>query len=472
MKRTLFGIALITLIAISGMFFLSGCAKKASKPPVTSGPGIAGVVYPSSWHMYALNPGHAATFNKSGEKAAAVSWKFGVKNAIPLSMPVSEIKKKYVGITNVRDLIGIPIGVAVVKGVVFAPNDNGYVYAINAANGQLIWKANVLNQIMSTPIVANTPKGELVYVGGGNSVFAYSHAVKFGVPGAQVIRGVDVSGVYALNAKNGRLVWAYHTKGEDMPTGIYYKNKFIFGNGDGHIYALDAAAGKLLWRVYIKSFVSMSSAVRYHNFIIMGGTHPNYLYAVNANTGKLAWKVMPPKVFSSSMGDGSPAVSVKNGIVVIQIERKAPGVYRSSSVEIGLNAKNGKILWSTNLGEGIVPPRNKDAVPMIYKGVIYTGSPVTATAYALDVKTGRILWRTPLHVRMKAAPSIQGQDLFFPVGNGKIFVVNKANGKIIHIYVSGNGGFGPQNAVIVDHTMFIGSNFGWVYAIPTSKIVG
>ncbi len=418
--------------------------------------------YPANWTMYAMNSDHNPVYENGSN--LDVYWTVGVPGAISARMSKRAFKERYFNPTTVRDLMGIPIGASVVKGVVYVPSDNDYLYALNAKTGKLIWKFNALNQLMGTPVVAHG----IVYIGAGNSVFAYSHAIKFAEPHSHVIRGVDVSAYYALNAKTGKLIWEYHTKGEDMPTPVYYHNKLVFGNGDGHIYGLNARTGKLLWKIYIRSFVSMSSATRYKNIILTNGTHPNHFYAVNANTGKLIWTVAPAHCFSSSSGDGSPAVS-KRGIEVNQIEIPGLTAGTSRSEEIALNARNGHIIWKKILGSGTVPPRNKDAVPMIHKGIIYTGSPVTKKAYAINLKTGKILWSKKL-IRMKAAPVLLGYKVYFPTGNGTIFVLNKNNGHIISKYNAHNGGYGPQDAVIIGKTMIIGTNFGWVNAIPLSAL--
>ncbi|MBU6485129.1 MAG: PQQ-binding-like beta-propeller repeat protein [Betaproteobacteria bacterium] len=424
--------------------------------------------YPQAWPMYGMNSAHAATYDEPGATAKPVAWKFGVPGAVPLAATPDDVKNRYVDVTAVRDLVGIPVGVSVVAGMVYIPSDNGHVYALNAGDGKLAWQFDALNQIMTTPIVAQTVKGALVYVGGGNADFSYSEAVKFGTPGAAVVRGTGINGIYALHAKTGEVAWTFRTQGQDMPTPVYHHGKIIFGNGDGHVYALDAAAGSLLWKTEIKSFVSMSSATLAGNLVVVAGTHPDAIYAIDADTGTLAWKAEPGNVYSSSMGDCAPASS--DGIVVTQIEAttQKPGV--AGSEEIGVDAATGRIVWRTMLGEGKVPPRNKDAVPMISDGVVYTGSPVTNSAYALDLRSGRVLWTRKLS-RMKAAPSVEGEQVFFPVANGTIFALDRKTGGVVNAYQSGNGGFGPQNGVIVNHTMYIGTNYGWVYAIPTSELL-
>lgn len=468
----------LTLMAtVTALAFLSGCSHKPAvkaatisqattiKPQAASGPSLAS---PHTWLAYGRNPAHEASY--AGPKGvAAVSWIFRVPGSVPGHMAKAQIKKIYVSMTAVRDLIGIPIGVSVADGTVYVPDDNGFLYAVNGSNGHMLWHFNARNEIMTTPLVAGHGVHKLVYVGGGNSNFSYTQAVKFGHKGAPVVRGTDISGIYAVHTQTGRLAWVYHTKGEDMPTPIITAGTLVFGGGDGHIYGLNAATGRLKWKLGITSFVSMSSATRYKNLVIMAGTHPNAVYAVNATTGKLVWHTSPVGVFSSSMGDCAPAQS--QGVVVTQFEQRARGVHRAKSVEIGLNAQTGKTLWETTLGIGKVPPRNKDAVPMIAGGVVYTGSPVTASAYALDLNTGKILWHTPLKVKMKAAPSVAGKNLLYPVGNGAIFVVNRKTGKIVGKYMTHHGGFGPQNGVVIDHTFVIGSNFGWLYAVPIKTIM-
>lgn len=457
----------VLLLAVLGAPILSACADMGTGVAASTASSSSSA-YPSSWPVYGLNAAHDAAYDTvKAPGLPPASWRFAVPGAIPLDATADAVKKTYVSITAVRDLVGIPVGVSVVDGIVYVPGDDGYLYALNAADGQLRWKFDARNQIMTTPIVAATARGKLVYVGGGNSDFAYSEAVKFLEPDARVTRGTGINGIYALDAASGQLVWTYHTRGEDMPTPAVLDGKIVFGNGDGHVYELDAATGKELWKVDIGSFVSMSSATVSGHRVILAGTHPDNLYAVDADTGTLAWKT-PLAAFSSSAGDCAPAVA--NGIVVTQIEvaRAEPG--RVASEEVAFDATTGKILWTTTLGIGAVPPRNKDAVPMIRDGVVYTGSPVTKTAYALNLEDGRIRWRQPLS-RMKAAPAVDGEYVFFPLGNGSIAVLDRSDGKIVNLYQSGNGGFGPQNPVIVNRTLYVGTNFGWVYAVPIAEIV-
>ena len=82
-----------------------------------------------------------------------------------------------------------------------------------------------------------------------------------------------------------------------------------------------------------------------------------------------------------------------------------------------------------------------------------------------------MLWSRKLS-RMKPAPSVERGHVFFPVANGTIFALDRKTGRIGNAYKPGNAGFGPQNGVIVDHTMYIGTSYSRVHAIPTGELLG
>lgn len=419
---------------------------------------------PQAWSMYAMTPGHNAVVESP---FPAVSWRYDAPGAAEANA------NKRLNHTMIRDLVGFPIGVAVVDGVVYASNDDGYLYAVDAHTGKLRWRFHAFNQLMGTPIVARAGGRTLVFVGAGNSVFAYSHAVKFAEPCARVIRGNGLSAMYAVDAATGKQVWVYPTAGQDMPTPVFYKGRLLFGNGDGHVYALDAASGKLDWKTSITSFVSMSSATldAKRGVLVMGGTQPSKIYGLDANNGKLLWSVVPPGVFSSSAGDGTWAIHGATAVGQIETQNADQAkTGTSSSEELAINLGSGKIVWSTTLGSGKTPPRNKDAVPTVVDGVIYTGSPVTHHEYALDAGRGKLLWERAMPASMKAAPSVVGNSVIQPTSSGDLVTLDKQTGKITHTYNRQQGGYGPQNAVVVGKTLFIGSNAGTLQAIPLAKL--
>ena len=149
---------------------LAVLAAAALSPPASAQARTMGQAdTPNAWPMYAMTPGHDARYVSA---FPAVSWRYSVPGAA--SARASGLLNR----TMIRDLVGFGIGVAVVDGTVYASNNDGYLYALDARNGQLRWRFHAFNQLMGTPIVATVDGRRLVFVGAGNSVFSYSHAVK------------------------------------------------------------------------------------------------------------------------------------------------------------------------------------------------------------------------------------------------------------------------------------------------------
>ena len=415
--------------------------------------------------MYGRVPGHNAVVTEPRNSPPASSWSFGVPGAVanPAAIPSAAVPAW-------RDLVGFPIGVSVAAGTVYAPNDNGTVYALSATTGRQRWAFQAHNEVMSTPLVVEAGGRRLVVVGAGNSDFSYSQAVRFGAPGAQVVRGTGISAVDAVNALTGKLVWTFPTKGEDMPTPVAVGGRLIFADGGGHVVALDPATGKQLWRTSIGSFVSMSSLDVSGSTVVFGGTHPSRFYGIDAATGKELWAVEPPSVFSSSMGDGTPAVAGTTAVLQIETVSKMPGL--AGSEELAIDTVNHRLLWSAALGTGKVPPRNKDASPIVVGSSVYTASPVTGDAYCIDLATGAVKWRTPVPGRVKAPPVLVGGRLLFPTASGTVVAVDAADGAVVHVWTGTHGGFGPQGITVVGETAFVGTNLGWMQAIPLRLLTG
>lgn len=421
---------------------------------------------PASWNGYGLSASHNAVYRPGGCRLAA-SWAFGVPNALA---PGSSVAAS--SVPAWRDLVGFPIGPAVAGGVVYAPNDNGRLYALDLRTGRMLWSSWGRNEIMTTPIVLASAAGspsEVIF-GVGNSNFSYSQAVRFGVAGAAVTRGTGFSALDAVSATTGRLLWSVPTSGEVMATPILAGGNVVFADGAGQVEAVNPSSGALVWRTSVGSFDSMSSLDSSGGVVIFGGTHPSRLYGISAASGKILWSTAPPGVYSSSMGDGTPAVA--SGIAVTQIETSTGAPGRAGSEEIAVQAATGRILWQTMLGQGAVPPRNKDANPTIVGNTVYTGSPVTSKMYALDLKTGAISWSTALPARMKAPPTVLAGRVFEPTAAGTVVALSAAAGQVLHTWQGDRGGYGPQNLVIVADTVLAGTNLGWMQAIPLRQLSG
>ncbi len=419
-------------------------------------------LYPKQWTTYASAPGRNAVFPLPGsaprELKDGVKWAFAGAGAISLDGPPLGGDFKTTAYT-----IGMPVGVSVVKGIVYAGDDNGYTYALNAATGKMIWAHYGWNMNMSNPLV----DGGRVFVSTGNAYFNYAKTMEY-VKGRRTVRGPGLNTIYALDSRTGKQIWAYHTPGEIMPTPVDINGFLYVGTGDGHVYKVDANDGKLVWKTDIQSFVSMSSPVAGAGNIFLGGTYPNYFYAISQTTGKVAWKTTIPGLVATGISDCTPAYAA--GIVVQEatIESGNPN-HPVANVLLAMDAKTGKILWQYRMTNGPVPPAMKTATPMIDAGVVYEGSPVSGNYHAFDLKTGRQLWTVHLGSSIRAGAAVLNGVAYIPYHLGDIAAIRVSDGKILgklHI----GGSFGPSSPVIVGGTLYVSNIYGWVNAIPLTEI--
>jgi outer membrane protein assembly factor BamB len=163
---------------------------------------------------------------------------------------------------------------------------NPYEHVLNVHNvGSLHnkWRYNTANLVLSSPAVANG----VVYVGS------------------------ESSGVYALNASTGALLWSYFTgdgyavdSSPAVANGVVY-----FGSADNNVYALTASTGALLWSYTTGDYVNSSPAVA--NGVVYIGSADGDVYALNASSGALLWSYTTAK----GIGYSSPAVA--NGVVYV-----------------------------------------------------------------------------------------------------------------------------------------------------------
>ncbi|BDB98100.1 PQQ-binding-like beta-propeller repeat protein [Saccharolobus caldissimus] len=447
-----------------------------------------------NWTVYAFTQNHESVISIS---FPAVSWSFPQINALPLNapFPAYQILGNRTAPVILTQLVGDAVGVSYYDGIVYVPSDSNVLYAINAYTGKIVWEATTANSVMSNPIIVKTSKGPIVYVSVGDAGFSASHGIFAVITHnlKNVIRGYSYGAIYAFNATDGQLLWVHFDDGNDMPTPAYINGLLIYGDGSGHIVALNATTGKVVWKDYVgvSAFDSMSST-NYYKFsngttiAIIGFTmaEPPYgeLVAVNVNNGQIVWKFILPKgytPFNTGMGDVSPAVDERNGIVVQSTIVNFNPTNRTIGFAVfALNATNGQLLWIEQLGRGYVPPAFKGGVPTIYNGIVYVGSPVTNTIYAINESNGKILWKSVIP-NVQGPPNGAGGGRANPVyikgyiiepAGAYVDVYNASNGALVKSYYIG-GRFGIVNAVIVGNTVFLDNSYSWTFAIPLNDLI-
>lgn len=167
---------------------------------------------------------------------------------------------------------------------IFIGSGDGNLYAVNAANGNVIWKYTATAQIRSSPAVFYNK----VYFGDMNGEF------------------------YAVDERTGKQIWNYKTNatkfindsfGYDrkgiVASPVIIGNKIVFGARDGYMYNLDTETGKENWVFDYNITWVLSSIATDGKSVYAGTSDGKYINAIDIATGKEIWKTTTSLVWGS-----------------------------------------------------------------------------------------------------------------------------------------------------------------------------
>lgn len=420
-------------------------------------------LYPQEWLTYGENVFRNPVISPSEPTPAwyknGVKWDFRGLGALPLD------RQPLLGKTSVTAYtVGMPVGVSVVRGMVLVGDDNGYTYALNARTGNLIWAHYGWNMTMSNPLVWKNR----VFVSTGNPYFNYQNVVRF-MQGKRTVRGPGLNTLYALDLKTGKTLWKARTKGEMMATGAIVSPDIWEATGDGHIDGYNLENGQRIAHVKIRSFDSMSSLLFAYERLYLGVSDPSRFLSFSPRSKTIRWSRTFPKVYTTGMGDCTPAFSgytVVSETTIRSGEDKKP----LRNLVFALNAKTGKTLWEIPFSSGPIPPSMKTATPLIHHGIAYQASPVSRELAAIRIKTGQKIWVMRLSSLARTSGIVVGNHLIVPTSGGTIEIINRMTGHLEKENRIG-GSFGPATPVIAGGTLYESSIYGHVLAIPLSTLL-
>jgi outer membrane protein assembly factor BamB len=192
----------------------------------------------------------------------------------------------------------------------------GYVYALDADSGDVIWRYETGDEVLSTPAVDSS----VVYVGSSDR------------------------NVHAVDRSTGERSWAYETGGPIYGSPVLSGGRVYVGSNSDNVYALDADTGDLAWEFDPQaSVLTGSPAVCDDSLYIGGGVSTDdriytIFYAISTDDGRERWSEQLP----GEIIGGSPAVA--DGVVYIgshnitESDVPDPGIFALSG--------SGDVSWS------------------------------------------------------------------------------------------------------------------------------
>ncbi|MDQ2905021.1 MAG: PQQ-binding-like beta-propeller repeat protein [Chloroflexota bacterium] len=225
-----------------------------------------------------------------------------------------------------------------------APNGESsgcYIYAINPANGTLLWSFSTFGSTAWMTVQDN------------------------------VVYGAAFTNLFALDATTGRPLWqkklAYPNQEPSFTplvinhvlyTASCNYTKLTSGYLTCYFLAFNATNGTEKWHTHVNRLIFADPAGA-DGVIYYGTNMGGHVYAVNASTGSVTW------TYTACTGDcGVASMEVVQGILYLQIQ-----INSSTSPIVALNLANRRVLWSKNLGSSYATSYRETW--MVDRGLVY-----------------------------------------------------------------------------------------------------
>ncbi|MFD0883542.1 PQQ-binding-like beta-propeller repeat protein [Streptosporangium algeriense] len=380
----------------------------------------------------------------------------------------------------------------VVGGRVYVGDQNGpqggqgaHLFAIDATNGDLIWKTTLDEHFAAVVTGSPTLYNGVLYQG-----VSSKEAAVAGLPGYKccTFRG----SVSAIEAKTGKVLWKKYTVPDNGgQTG---------GFSGGGVWSTSPMINPVNRTVVVgtgqnlsvpKSVSDCQSAGKPASECQPPDNHIDQLLALDLRTGDIKWQAgdivfdawtvacepnFPPENCPPNHG-GDYDFAEGGHLLTIPgphgLPRMVIGAGQKSGAYWLLDARTGKTIWKTQVGPGgvhggiewgsatdgkrfYVSNANTSHVPYTLPNGQTTTNGIFA---ALDVRTGKILWQTadPSNAETMGAVTTANGVMYAGSMSGHMYAINGATGKILWDYLGeGSSNAGPA---IVGGTVFWGNGY-------------
>ncbi|HJR42867.1 MAG TPA: PQQ-binding-like beta-propeller repeat protein [Gemmatimonadaceae bacterium] len=325
--------------------------------------------------------------------------------------------------------------------LLYAGSTDGRLYAIERSSGDTRWTFDAGSPIASTPAVAE-----------GLVIFAARD---------RRLRAIDAgSGRERWSVPfGGDLPWAWgHESGDFYLSSPNYAGGTVYvGAGDGNLYAIRARDGRVLWRAPTEGRVRSSPAI--DGDLVFVGSADGRMYAFETATGRQRWRFDTEgvKLESRSFGydrrtvQSSPAV--KDSLVVFG---------GRDGFLYGVDRARGTQRWRVDHRISWV-----NTSPAVHDGLVFAGSSDGRFAHAVDARTGVERWRVTTPSLVWSSPAVSGDAVYVADWGGNLLALEARTGAAQWRHRM--GGRMLSSPVLADGRIYIGSDDGGIYAYQTAS---
>ncbi|MBU4223448.1 MAG: PQQ-binding-like beta-propeller repeat protein [Euryarchaeota archaeon] len=250
---------------------------------------------------------------------------------------------------------------------------DGYIYALNASNGNLKWKYQTDDGFLhSSPAVSN------------GSVFVGVYGPRVVSPGSWT----QIHQVYALDANNGNVKWKFNTTGTVAFSSPVVSRGVVYVSSSEYVYALEESSGDLRWK-YREFGLGLRNSIPAisGNTLYISSSASQYLFALDISTGGMKWK------YQTDYPGGTASPAVSDGVIFMGSDRilyafkpvkssSSDVVAAVTTVDLGLTPTNSQNTPKTSQTE----PNASDSNNILY-WILLAGIIVYAGQYFLKSKS-------------------------------------------------------------------------------------
>tara|TARA_Y100000590_G_scaffold186806_1_gene212824 strand:+ start:293 stop:1600 length:1308 start_codon:yes stop_codon:yes gene_type:complete len=294
-------------------------------------------------------------------------------------------------------------------------------------NNKLIWKNNIYskNEKKQNPI--------LYFASNNKTLIVTDSIAKY----------------YAINIRNGELLWSKNNSAPFNSQVKIFKDKFFAIDFENILRCYSISDGKEIWnfkseKSFIKSQQKLSFIINDNRLVFINTLGD--LSSIDINSGNLVWQT-PTQ--SSAIYENY--FSLKNSDIIA--ENKTIYFSNNKNEFFAIDERNGVIKWKQNI--------NSNLRPTFVDGLVFT---VTLEGYlaAIDARNGNIVRMTNIlnivknYKKKNIKPEgfiIANDKIYLSLNNGRLIIIDTLNGKPVDIKKIDNEKI--SRPYILNNNMFI-----------------
>ncbi|MEX0320953.1 MAG: PQQ-binding-like beta-propeller repeat protein [Puniceicoccaceae bacterium] len=315
-------------------------------------------------------------------------------------------------------------------GKVYVGTPSRFVFAMDAATGEEIWRFETSGQVSGAPSVY---KGRVYFGQQGGNEEMYCVDANTGEPvwsskvgwvwttstpdDTQVYTGTVDGRIIALEANTGKEVWEHLTNGGVYPAPAVDDKRVYTGSWDGQYYAIDKKTGSLDWaHSSFGGLPDSAAGILWRNLYICRTN--GELCGLDRETGEKYWGFLDPRQGrGKTVMNSTPSVSGNYAFVSTSIDHDGAAL---GATLYCIDNTTGEELWHYTGAGGWTGSSCTE-------NTVICGSSTESFVTCLDVNpnpdgTPRIIWRTKIGgILEETIPAISGNMAYLLATDGYVY---------------------------------------------------